>query len=493
MIVSTGRNLNNASAQDGRTYPSMPLPEKEAWPALIALCVGFFMILLDQTIVAVSTPALQEDMSATYNEVIWVTSIYLLTFAVPLLISGRLGDKFGPKNVYAVGMIIFTVSSLACGLAPDMMSLIIARGVQGFGAALLTPQTMATINRIFSIERRGAALGIWGTTAGLATLTGPIVGGVITENWGWQWVFYINVPIGVISVLAVLKYVPAFPPHTRPLDPLSMLLSATAMFLLVFALQQGEVAGWVAWIWVMIIVAFALGYGFVRQQARLAQAGSDPLIPLDIFRIRNFSLGNIGIVAMGFTVAGIPLPIMLYFQQIHGMGPMQAGFMMIPQALVAVLLSPSIGRLVDKRNPNSMAALGFGISSLSILGLSLMMIFDAPIWVALVSMFFLGVGNSLIWAPNSTSTMRDLPGRFMGAGSGVYNTTRQLGSVMGAAAIGAVLQVRLVAGEGGAAFGQALLLPTVILLIGVVASLLAENATPEATRARMAAKADKSV
>ena len=472
----------------GRDYPTMPLPEKEAWPALIALCVGFFMILLDQTIVAVSTPALQEDMGASYNEVIWVTSIYLLTFVVPLLISGRLGDKFGPKNVYAVGMIIFTLSSLACGLAPDMMALIIARGVQGFGAALLTPQTMSTVNRIFPIERRGAALGVWGTTAGLAALTGPILGGVITETWGWQWVFYINLPIGVISVLAVLKYVPAFPPQTRPLDPLSMVLSAGAVFLLVFGLQQGEVMGWAVWIWIMIVGAFALAFWFIRQQGRLSAAGADPLIPLNIFRIKNFSLGNISIVAMGFTVAGTPLPIMLYFQQVHGMGPMQAGFMMIPQALVAALLSPSIGKLVDKRNPNTMAALGFAITSLSILGLSLMMIFSAPIWSALVAMFFLGVGNSLIWAPNSTSTMRDLPMRFMGAGSGVYNTTRQLGSVMGAAAIGAVLQVRLAAGDEGAAFGQALLLATGILIVGVIASLLADNASPEATKKRIASQ-----
>ena len=455
----------------------MPLPEKQAWPALIALCIGFFMILLDQTIVAVSTPALQAEMGASYNQVIWVTSVYLLTFAVPLLVTGRLGDKFGPKNVYALGMIIFTLSSLACGLAPDMATLIIARGVQGFGAALLTPQTMATINRIFAFERRGAALGVWGSTAGLASLTGPILGGIITENWGWQWVFYINVPIGVISVIAVLKYVPEFPPLTRPLDPLSIVLSIAAVFFLVFAFQEGEGAGWAPWIWLMILASIAMFIWFIKQQSRADKAGNDPLVPLEIFKFRNFSLGNICIFAMGFAVAGTPLPIMLYFQQAHGMSPMQAGFMMVPQALMAAVLSPYVGKLVDRSNPAKMAAIGFTLVALSILGLGLTMIFDWGLVIALICMTVLGLGNAFVWAPNSTSTMRDLPHRLMGAGSGVFNTTRQIGSVVGAAAIGAVMQIRLAAGEEGSAFGQAILITTAVLAIGIIASLRAKNTT----------------
>ncbi|ALC05634.1 major facilitator superfamily permease [Corynebacterium deserti GIMN1.010] len=455
----------------------MPLPEKEAWPALIALCIGFFMILLDQTIVAVSTPALQTDMGASYNEVIWVTSVYLLTFAVPLLVTGRLGDKYGPKKVYAVGMIVFTLSSLACGLAPDMLTLIIARGVQGLGAALLTPQTMATINRIFSFERRGAALGVWGSTAGLASLAGPILGGIITENWGWQWVFYINVPIGVICVLAVLKYVPNFPPHTRPLDPLSIILSVCAVFFLVFAFQEGEDAGWAPWIWIMMAGSVVLFAWFVYQQRRAERAGNDPLVPLAIFRIKNFSLGNICIVAMGFTVAGTPLPIMMYFQQVHDMNPMHAGLMMVPQALMAFVLSPYVGKLVDRSKPGKLAAAGFATTSVSIVLLAITMMFDLGLVSALVAMTLLGIGNSFVWAPNSTSTMRDLPHQYMGAGSGVFNTTRQLGSVIGAAAIGAVMQVRLSAGDPGHAFGQALLLAAAVLLVGVVASMMADDGT----------------
>lgn len=456
-----------------KTYPSMPLPEKQAWPALISLCIGFFMILLDQTIVAVSTPALQEDMNASYNEVIWVTSVYLLTFAVPLLITGRLGDKFGPKNVYAVGMALFTLSSLACGFAPDMFTLILARGFQGFGAALLTPQTMATINKIFAVERRGAALGIWGTTAGLATLTGPLLGGIITQTWGWQWVFFINVPIGVLCILAVFKYVPDFPPLTRPLDPLSIILSVLAVFSIIFALQEGESAQWSWWIWVLMALGAVFFAWFIHQQGRAESRGNDPLVPLEIFRIRNFSLGNISIMAMGFTVAGTPLPIMLYFQQVHGLEPMQAGMMLIPQALTSALLSPWVGRLVDRSRPGHLAAFGFAAMLVSIIGLATVMILDVSMWWVVLPMFGLGIGNSFVWAPNSQSTMRMLPLKFMGAGSGVFNTTRQVGSVLGAAAIGAILQIRIAAGAEGAAFGQAILLAAVVLLIGIIASMKA--------------------
>ncbi|MDO5373902.1 MAG: MFS transporter, partial [Corynebacterium glutamicum] len=202
-------------------------------------------------------------------------------------------------------------------------------------------------------------------------------------------------------------------------------------------------------------------------------------VPLEIFKFRNFSLGNICIMAMGFTVAGTPLPIMLYFQQAHGMNAMEAGFMMVPQALMAAVLSPFVGKLVDRSNPGLMAALGFSTVAVSIVLLSMVMIFDTGLVWALVSMTLLGIGNAFVWAPNSTSTMRDLPHKFMGAGSGVFNTTRQLGSVIGAAAIGAVMQIRLAAGDEGAAFGQALLLAAAVLVIGIVASTMAgKNAHP---------------
>lgn len=456
-------------------YPDLPLPEPQAWKALIALCTGFFMILLDQTIVAVATPDFQEHLDADYNQVVWVTSVYLLMFAVPLLVTGRLGDRFGPKNVYCVGMVIFTLSSLWCGLAGSIEILIAARAVQGLGAALLTPQTMAVINRVFTRSRRGAALGAWGATASLSTLTGPILGGVITEYVGWEWIFFVNVPIGVLSIAAVVAWVPKIRTTTRPIDALSVLLSMTAVFLLVFALQQGEKEHWAWWIWVMVAVAALLFAAFVRQQVVAETAGLDALMPLSLFRIRNFSLGNIGITAMGFTVASIPLPITLFYQQVHGLTPLSAGLMMIPQAATSLILSPLVGQLSDRFSARRFGAFGFATLAVSITAMTLIMSGGVSHYWTILPLIGLGVGNSFVWAPNSASTMRDLAPTQMGVGSGVYNQTRQLGSVIGAAAVGAVMQWRLTATEPASAFGEAILLAAAVILIGTVTSLMSTD------------------
>lgn len=466
--------MSTATKSDTQ-YPTMPLPEKEAWPALITLCIGFFMILLDQTIVAVATPALQADLHASYNEVIWLTSSYLLTFAVPLLITGRLGDRFGPKNIYIIGMVIFTLSSLACGFAPNMMMLISARTVQGIGASMLTPQTMSVINRVFACERRGAALGIWGSVAGIASLAGPILGGFITAWAGWQWIFFINVPIGVVSVFAVARFVPRFKPTERSIDGLSMVLSVVSVFALVFALQQGESAGWAWWIWVVMVVGIAVGVLFAYQQNRAEAKGKDALMPLSLFHVRNFSLGNIGIAAMGFTIAGTPLPIMLYLQQVHSLTPLQAGLFMMPQALISAFFSPLIGHWSDHYSTSKLAGFGFSTMAVGLALIAAVMIIDVNLWWLVPAFIVYGLGNAFVWSPNSTSTMRDLPIHHMGVGSGVYNTTRQIGSVIGSAAIGAVLQWRIMAGDMSAAYGQSIILGAVVLAVGFVSAMLAQN------------------
>lgn len=455
---------------DNKQVASLPLPEYQAWPALIALCIGFFMILLDQTIVAVATPALQEELDASYNQVIWVTSAYLLTFAVPLLIAGRLGDRYGARVLYITGMVIFTLSSLCCGLAPNMTLLILARAVQGLGASLLTPQTMSVINRIFAKERRGAALGVWGTVAGLAGLTGPLLGGIITETIGWQWIFFINVPLGIISVIAVWAFVPNMEKLERRIDGWSMLLSILAVFAIVFALQEGETKQWNLEIWLCLIAGFLLVWLFVRRQRIVEQQGKESLMPLRVWHNRNFAFGNIGIATMGFAVSGTPLPLMMYFQSAHGLSPLHAGLMMAPQALVAAVLSPYVGRLADKVSPALLATIGFSIYGLGFLLLGLCMIYQAPLALFIAIMFLNGVGTSLVWSPNSTQTMREVPLPLMGASSGVYNTTRQLGSVLGSAAIGAVLQWRIASTEMAAAFGQAVMLAALVLAVGAAVS-----------------------
>src|SRR3954464_14996749 len=196
------------------------------WHAVWAMLVGFFMILVDSTIVAVANPSIMDGLEITdYDTVIWVTSAYLLAYAVPLLLAGRLGDRFGPKNLYIAGLAVFTASSLWCGLAGSIEMLIAARVVQGLGAALLTPQTLSTITRIFPPERRDVAMSLWGATAGVATLVGPLAGGVLVDRLGWQWIFFVNVPIGVIGLGLAIRLIPALPTNKHHFDWLGVALS----------------------------------------------------------------------------------------------------------------------------------------------------------------------------------------------------------------------------------------------------------------------------
>ena len=230
-----------------------PAPDVRPWPALFALCLGFFMILVDTTIVTVATPAIISDLHADVNSVVWVTSAYLLAYAVPVLITGRLGDRFGPKNLYLVGLTVFTLASLWCGLTTSIEMLIAARVLQGLGAGILTPQTMSVITRIFPADKRGQAMALWGATAGVATLVGPILGGILVDALGWQWIFFINIPVGVVGFVLAVRWVPRLDIRMHKFDWLGVALSGVGMFLLVFGIQQGHKYHWNAWVMASIV------------------------------------------------------------------------------------------------------------------------------------------------------------------------------------------------------------------------------------------------
>src|SRR4051794_1166069 len=202
------------------------------------------MILVDTTIVSVATPAIITDLRAEVNSVVWVTSAYLLAYAVPVLITGRLGDRYGQKRLYLIGLVTFTLSSLWCGLTGLVEGLIMARVFQGLGGALMPPQTMATITRIFPAESRGKAMALWGATAGVAMLVGPILGGVLVDSLGWEWIFFINVPVGVVGFVMAWRLVPTLETHPHRFDWLGVALSGIGMFLVVFGVQEGHQYDW---------------------------------------------------------------------------------------------------------------------------------------------------------------------------------------------------------------------------------------------------------
>ena len=328
-------------------------PDFRPWPALWALCLGFFMILVDSTIVSVATPAIMTGLHADVDTVIWVTSAYLLAYAVPLLITGRLGDRFGPRNVYLVGLAVFTVASAWCGLTGDIQQLIVARVFQGLGAALMTPQTMAVITRIFPAHSRGQAMGLWGAVAGVATLVGPILGGVLVDAAGWQWIFFVNVPVGVVGLVLAWRLVPALPTHSHRFDLPGVALSAVGLFLLVFGIQEGERYDWgtitgVVSVWSLIVAGLVVLAAFLIWQAvnRI-----EPLLPLSLFRDRNFSLANVAITTVGFSITAMTFPIMLYAQTVRGLSPTRAALLLAPLAVISGALAPVVGRLVDRVAP----------------------------------------------------------------------------------------------------------------------------------------------
>ncbi|MEW1963063.1 DHA2 family efflux MFS transporter permease subunit [Microbacterium sp. NPDC077644] len=480
-----------------RTAPAAASP-RSPWPALWALVIGFFMILVDTTIVTVANPAIKAALDPESNNldrVVWVTSAYLLAYAVPLLITGRLGDRFGPKNLYLIGLAVFTLASLACGLSTSLDVLIWARAAQGLGAALLTPQTMAVITRTFPPERRGAAMGLWGAASGVAMLVGPLAGGFLVDGLGWEWIFFINLPVGVVGFVLAWMLVPKLETHPHRFDVPGVFLSAIAMFLIVFGLQEAEAYDWGV-IWGPISVWGLIGAGVVVMGLFLwyqARTNNEPLVPMALFRNRNFTWSNITIAVVGFTVTAQGLPLMFFLQLARGLTPTESALLLIPMALAAGIVSPFAGRLLDRVDPRVMLVPGLLLVAVSLFLFAWMMNTDTPILWMLLPSLILGFGNAGMWGPLATTATRDLPMHQAGAGSGIYNTMRTIGSVLGSAAIAAFMQSRLEAnlpgsqdastgfGEGALpdfiaapfadAMAQTMLLPAAFILLGVVAVL----------------------
>ena len=465
---------------------NQPLPRTRPWAALWTLMIGFFMVLVDSTIMSVATPAIMKDLRIDVSAAVWVTSAYLLAYAVPLLITGRLGDRFGTKNLYLAGLGVFTLASLACGLAADFHTLVAARVVQGLGAALIAPQTMAVITRIFPASDRGPAMAMWGTIGGLGGLVGPQLGGLIVGTTDWSWIFFINIPIGVIGFALALRFVPRLPTSSHRLDLLGVSLSGAGMFCLVFGVQEGNRYDWgtvtgVLSVPLIIGAGLALLAGFVLWQAVNT---AEPLIPLQLFRERDFSLACVAMGTMGFAITCIALPLMLYAQNARGFGPTASALLLLPLALVMAVTAPIVGRLVGRFSARTLATAGFTSTLGSLFWLGAILRPDTPIWQLEIPIALVGLGNALIGSPLSTTAVRGLPRALAGAGSGAFNAIRQLGAVLGAALIATLMTARLTAEIPGAttgvgtafgyasAMGQSLFLPAAVLVLGLTASAL---------------------
>ena len=492
-----------------QTHGSVPATAEEAlnpWPALFALVLGFFMILVDLTIVIVATPTIIEDLDASVNEVVWVSSAYMLAYAVPVLITGRLGDRYGSKHLYLAGLAVFTLASLWCGLSSTIEMLIIARVVQGLGASMITPQTMAIITRIFPAAERGKAMSVWGATAGVAMVVGPILGGVLTGWLGWEWIFFVNIPVGIVGFVLAVRRVPRLPTHPHRFDWLGVALSGVGLFLLAFGVQEGHDKHWAGWIIAMIVGGLALLAVFIGWQAMNRK---EPLVPLGLFKDRNFSVSNVAITSMGFIAASFGFPLMLYAQAVRGYNPTEAALLLVPMAVMSILLAQYVGALTDRVHPRLVVGFGFAFSVVGMLLMTWQLQPGTSVWWLCAFQVLVGIGNAFIWSPTAATANRNLPMHLAGAGAGVYNATRQVGSVIGSAAIAVLMSDRIahhlpgaaVQGEAGAekipdphvadlfstAMQQSLLLPTLVYLVGLLAVLFYEAPKHEGFAGRVGA------
>ena len=416
------------------------------WLVLVVLTTGFFMILLDTTIVNVAIPAMSKGLNAPLDEILWVLNAYILVYAVLLITAGRLGDLFGQRNMFALGLAIFTIASALCGFSQNSTELIAARIVQGVGGALLTPQTLAILTSIFPPERRGAAFGVWGGVAGLATIAGPTIGGALITYADWPWIFFINVPIGIGALIATFLIVPDLRPGRRQgWDLVGVALATVGLFGIVFGLIEGQRYNWgeIASYGITIPEVIGGGVALMILFVVWEHFQTSPLVPLSLFEERNFAVANWIAAAISFGMLSMFLPVTIYLQSVRGFSALTAGLTFAPMSLTSMVVAPFAGRLADRIGGKYILMTGI---SLFTVGFSLVAYVAGPdsTWINfLVPAIIAGAGMGMTFAPMTTVAMRNIQPRMAGAASAILNTTRQLGAAIGSAIVGALLQNQL--------------------------------------------------
>jgi EmrB/QacA subfamily drug resistance transporter len=453
-------------SQSAPTTPGAPpavVTKYSPWLVLFALCLGFFMILLDTTIVNVAIPQMSEHLHASLPEILWILNAYILVYAVLLITAGRLGDLFGPKQLFLIGLFVFTAASALCGIANDPTQLIIYRIVQGVGGALLTPQTLSVITMIFPPDRRGAAFGLWGAVAGVATIAGPTLGGWLVTDYSWRWIFFVNVPVGIAAFVLALIVMPNIQLNRRhSWDVGGVLLATVALFLITYGLIEGQRHDW-GQVWGPITIAMVIIAGVVLLGVFLwlqyLERDGEPLVPFSLFADRNFSVANFVVAAIGFGMLGLFLPLTIYLQRVLGLSALQAGLTTAPMSVISMFVAPLAGRMSDRRGGKWILFAGVGLFAAGMGILIASSHVGSSRLSLLPGLIVAGFGLGCTFAPLQTIAMRNVQPRLAGAASGIINTTRQLGAVIGSAAVGALLQSQLSSKLPAAAEAQSGALP----------------------------------
>ena len=422
--------------------------QKTAWRILLVLCLGAFAVMMDTTIVNVAMPNLVVDLGAGLDHVLWINNAYLLVFGALLIVMSRLGDIFGPRTLFNVGLVLFGVSSVLCGLVQTPGQLIAARALQGIGAAMMSPQPLVLITATFPATGRGAAFGVFSSLVGFAAVLGPTLGGLLVTYVGWRWIFFVNVPIVIAAVLLSLAIVPDLRLGRRHrMDWGGVALVTLGLLLLVFGLVEGERYRWGTientgiTITEVIVAGVVLLLGFFAWEWRRRDA--EPLVPLQPFRDPALSVLAVLHGVVQFTLIGQLIVMGLNNQSVLGMSAVVAGLTGLPLTVVLTAVAPYAGRLSDRFGSTAILVIGFLVYAAGMLLLSAALAIDATAWTFLVPYAVMGLGMGCLFAPMTVEALRRSPPQFTGALSGVLNTTRQLGAVIGGAVIGAVLASRL--------------------------------------------------
>ena len=416
------------------------------WLALTVLALGLFMTLLDLTIVNVAIPSIVDDLHSSLDQILWVLNGYSLVYAVLLITSGRLGDIFGPRNMFAAGIVVFTLASAFSGLAQDPVQLILARGAQGLGAAMLAPQGLPIMLSLFPPERRGGVFAIYGSLAGLAVLLGPVLGGFIVTHFGWRWIFYVNLPVGLLTFALAFLFVPDLRPGRRHrLDFVGVGLATAGLLGVVFGLIEGQRYDW-GTVWAGITIPEIIAAGVVTLTVFLLvqwrRQDREPLLPFAVFKDRNFTLMALVLLTMGFAILGVFLPMTLYYQSVLGLSAFDAGLAIAPQPLAMILLS-GVAAALAARYAKYILMAGLTLFAIGVAYIAWTAQVTSNRWSFIPGLVIAGAGMAGIWTPVFSLATRDLQPRLAGVASGVVNTIQELGGVIGTAAIGALLQNQL--------------------------------------------------
>ncbi|MFE7272173.1 MFS transporter [Streptomyces sp. NPDC057623] len=421
--------------------PSDATPAKglrgHPWLTLITVAVGVMMVALDGTIVAIANPAIQKDLSASFAEVQWITNGYFLALAVALITAGKLGDRFGHRQTFLIGVVGFAAASGAIGLSSSIAAVVVFRVFQGLFGALLMPAALGLLRATFPAEKLNMAIGIWGMVIGASTAGGPILGGVLVEHVNWQSVFFINVPVGILAVvlgvLILLDHRPENAP--RSFDVLGIALLSTAMFCLVWALIKAPAWGWGdgrTWLFIAgSVVGFAL-FAFWETKVR------EPLIPLALFRSVPLSAGVVLMVLMAIAFMGGLFFVTFYLQNVHGMSPIDAGLHLLPLTGMMIVGSPLAGAMITKLGPRVPLAGGMALTAIAMYGMSTL---ETDTGSAVMSLWFalLGLGLAPVMVGATEVIVGNAPMELSGVAGGLQQAAMQIGGSLGTAVLGAVM------------------------------------------------------